>query len=166
MRLGLAAAVLVAATACGTAEVPAGAGLMSPDALKAVAPVMPGWDRGQVTAQSITAPEPATVVTATYTQGDARLELEISDTGGAPSMVDALAEMAGSDLNRPVANGYFKGTTIAGAPAVESWNTVDALGEVTVLVKKRFLIHVGGRGLPDATPMRALVEQITLSDLK
>lgn len=166
MRLGLAAAVLTAAAACGASEAPAGTGLMPPDALKTLAPVMEGWDRGEVNAQSITAPEPATVVTTTYTKGEARLELEISDTGGAPAMVDALAEMAGSDLNRPVANGYFKGTTIAGAPAVESWNTVDSLGEITVLVKKRYIVHVGGRGLPDAAPMRALVEQIRLNDLK
>lgn len=166
MRSAFGAIILAASVACGTAAPPAGDGLLSPETLKAFAPLMDGWDRGQVTAQSITAPESATVVTTAYTQGEARLELEISDTGGAPSMVDSLAEMAGSDLNRPVGNGYFKGTTIAGAPAVESWNTVDRLGEITVLVKKRYIVHVGGRGLPDAAPMRALIEQIKIADLK
>lgn len=141
-------------------------GLMTADALKALAPAMDGWVRGEVNAQSLSSPEPGTVVTTSYTREGQRLDLEISDTGGAPSLVDALAAMAGSNLNRPVGNGYFKGTTIAGAPAVESWNTQDLIGEVTVLVKKRYIIHVGGRGMPDAAPMRALVERINLSTLR
>jgi len=80
-------------------------------------------------------------------------------------MLESLGAMAGSDINREVANGYFKGTTVAGHPAVESWNTVDRLGELTVLVGNRFIVHVGGRALDDAAPMRALVERIALGEL-
>lgn len=141
--------------------------LMSASALRALVPSMTGWDRGAISAQTIDVPEVATVVTVSYARADGgQLDLEISDTGGKSSMIESLASMAGSEFNRTMENGYLKGTTVAGAPAVESWNTQDRVGELTVLVKKRYIIHVGGRALADAAPMRALVEQIELDRLR
>lgn len=141
--------------------------LMTAEALRALAPEVSGWTRGAVTAQTIDVPEVATVVTVSYSRDDGgRLDLEISDTGGKSSMIESLASMAGSAFNRPVGNGYLKGTTVAGAPAVESWNTEERIGELTVLVDKRYIIHVGGRALADAAPMRTVVELIDLQRLK
>jgi hypothetical protein len=156
--------VCVAAACGGAADDPNA--LMSAEALRALPPSMEGWQRGTPNAQVIDVPEPAAVVTVSYTRADAALDLEISDTGGTSSMIESLASMAGSEFNRTMGNGYLKGTTVAGAPAVESWNTQDRLGELTVLVNKRYIIHVGGRGLTDAAPMRALVEKIQLAALK
>lgn len=156
---------LAVSSACG-GNTSNATGLMSASSMKALVPTMDGWNRGVVNAQVIDVPEAAAVVTVSYTQGGATLDLEISDTGGTSSMIESLASMAGSEFNRSMGNGYLKGTTVAGEPAVESWNTEDLLGELTVLVKKRYIIHVGGRGLADAAPMRAVVERIKLDDLK
>lgn len=151
--------------ACGKAADPNA--LMSGDELRPLAPTMDGWQRGTVNAQTIDVPEVATVLTVSYTRADGgQLDLEISDTAGKSSMIESLAEMAGSEFNRNMASGYLKGTTVAGAPAVESWNTDHRIGELTVLVKKRYIIHVGGKNLADAAPMRAIVEHIALDKLR
>lgn len=156
---------LLVAMACGKADDPNA--LMTTDALRALAPTMDGWDRGAVTAQTIDVPEVATVMTVRYTHSDGgQLDLEISDTGGTSSMIESLASMAGSEFNREMASGYLKGTIVAGAPAVESWNTDHAIGELTVLINTRYIIHVGGARLPDAAPMRAVVERIDFAALR
>ena len=140
---------------------------MSADDLKKIVPALDGWDRGAITAQTIDVPEVASVVTVSYTRSDGgQLDLEISDTAGTSSMIESLAAMAGSEFNREMTSGYLKGTTVAGAPAVESWNTEHRIGELTVLVNKRYIIHVGGKNLADAAPMCAVVDKIDLSKLR
>lgn len=141
---------------------------MTGNELRALAPTMEGWERGALNTQTIDVPEVATVLTVSYTRagGGEQLDLEISDTAGKSSMIESLAEMAGSEFNREMLNGYLKGTTVAGSPAVESLNTDDRIGELTVLVKNRYIIHVGGKNLTDAAPMRAIVERIDFDRLR
>ena len=94
------------------------------------------------------------------------MELEIADTGGDPRATESLEKLAGSTMNRKVGNGYFKGAVVASFPAVESWNTEDKLGELSVLVRRRFIIHVAGSGLKDAAPMRTLAEAVDTTRLR
>lgn len=154
------------APGAAAAPSPAPVTLVSLTDLRASVPEFRGWTRGDMTAQEGTAPERSTHVVVTFTRGSERMELEIADTGGAPRAIESLEDIAGSPTNRSVANGYFKGTTIAGFPAVESWNTVDKLGELSVLIRRRYIIHVAGSGLADATPMRALAEAVDTSRLR
>lgn len=141
--------------------------IMTGNELRALAPTMEGWERGALNTQTIDVPEVATVLTVSYTRGGGeQLDLEISDTAGKSSMIESLAKMAGSEFNREMESGYLKGTTVAGAPAVEAWNTGDRIGELTVLVRNRYIIHVGGKNLTDAAPMRAVVERISLDKLR
>ena len=164
-RNSLVAVCLVGAAACGNADDPNA--LMTPEALQALVPAMDGWTQGTITAQTIDVPEVASVVTVSYTHTDgSQLDLEISDTGGKSSMIAPLAAEAESQFDRQMGNGYLKGTVVAGSPAVEAWNTESRIGELTVLIRKRYIIHVGGSRLADAAPMRALVERIDLSRLK
>lgn len=153
------------AAACGKSEAPNA--LMTTNALQAMVPTMDGWTRGSINAQTIDVPEAASVVTVSYTHTDGgQLDLEISDTAGRSSMIESLAAEAESRFNRVMENGYLKGTVVAGSPAVESWNTEHHIGELTVLVKKRYIIHVGGTRLADAAHMRALVERVDLAKLQ
>ena len=161
----LGALCLVLGAGCGATLDPNA--LMTGNELRALAPTMEGWERGALNTQTIDVPEVASVLTVTYTHADgAQLDLEISDTAGQSSMIESLAAMAGSGFNRAMESGYLKGTTVAGAPAVESLNTEHKIGELTVLVKKRYIIHVGGKNLADAAPMRAIVERVDLAKLR
>lgn len=150
-----------AATATATPQVQ----LVSLAALRASVPEFRGWTRGEPVAQENTSPRGAHVVT-TYTRGSEKLELEIADTGGEPSAIESLEHMAGSNTNRTVGNGYFKGTMVGAFPAVESWNTVEKIGELSVLIGRRFIIHVAGSGLKDAAPMRAVAAAVDTTRLR
>lgn len=140
--------------------------LVSLQDLRASVPQFSGWTRGEITAQEGPAPARSTHVHVTFTRGTETLSLEIADTGGDERSIESLEHMAGSSTSRTVGNGYFKGTNVATFPAVESWNTVDKLGELSVLIRRRFIINVAGAGLPDAAPMRALAEAVDTSRLR
>ena len=174
-RVISAAAVAIGVVACGrnTASPPSaetGAGMpvvvSSLSDLRTAVPELPGWTRGEIAAQEEQAPARSAHVTVTFTRGSERMELEIADTGGNERAIESLEHLAGSDTSRTLENGYFKGTTVAGFPAVDSWNTVDRLGEVTVLIRRRFIIHVAGSGLADAAPMRLLAEAVDPSKFR
>ncbi len=137
--------------------------LLAPSDLRAAIPALDGWTRGEITMQDMTSLDRSTAAMVTFTRGGEKLDLEVADTGGDARAIESLEHMAGSDVSRTVENGYFKGTTINGLPAVESWNTVDKLGELSVLVRRRYIIHIAGSGLADAAPMRALAEAVDTS---
>ena len=174
------AALAVASAACAKDDVPAPAAAVTPSAtpaapavalvslaeLRASIPEFPGWTRGEIVAQESTASAQSTHVVTTFTRGGEKLELEIADTGGEKRAIESLENIAGSNTNRTVGNGYFKGTMVGAFPAVESWNTVEKLGELSVLIRRRFIIHVAGAGLKDAAPMRALAQAVDTSRLR
>jgi hypothetical protein len=173
--------LLAAAAGCGSPEppvpvpvatptvppsIPASVVLASLSDLRASVPELNGWTRGEIVAREEPAPNRSAHVGAAFTRGAQTLQLEIADTGGAPRAIESLEHVAGSTTNRTVGNGYFKGTTLKNLPAVESWNTMDKMGELSVLIKRRYIIHVAGSGLPDAAPMRALAEAVDISRLR
>jgi uncharacterized protein YcsI (UPF0317 family) len=155
-------AMTAAATPAGTPAV----ALVSLADLRASVPEFRGWTRGDIVAQEMTAPSRGTHVVTTFSRGVEKLELEIADTGGEKRAIESLENIAGSNTNRTVGNGYFKGTMVGAFPAVESWNTVEKLGELSVLIRRRFIIHVAGSGSKDAAPMRALAEAVDTSRLR
>jgi|SRR5688572_20667543 len=171
------AALVAGSSACGKEETPAPEATATPAGtpavtlvsladLRASVPEFRGWTRGEMAAQEITAPQRGAHVVTTFTRGAEKLELEIADTGGAKQAIESLEHIAGSNTNRTVGNGYFKGTMVGAFPAVESWNTVEKVGELSVLIHRRFIIHVAGSGLKGAAPMRALAEAVDTSRLR
>ena len=140
--------------------------LLSLAELRASVPELRGWTRSEITEQQAPPPSPGAHVTATFTRGSEKMELEVADTGGAPRAIESLENIAGSTMNRKVGNGYFRGTVVATHPAVEAWNTQDKVGELSVLIRRRFIVHVAGSGLKDAAPMRTLAEAVDTSRLR
>ncbi|HUR22083.1 MAG TPA: hypothetical protein VMZ90_14805 [Vicinamibacterales bacterium] len=180
LRVIATAAVAVGCAACGketptptptatpatTPAVTPPVTLVSLAGLRASVPELRGWTRGDVVAQESTSEERGTQVVTTFTRESEKLELEIADTGGAAKAIESLEHIAGSNTNRTVGNGYFKGSMLGTFPAVESFNTQEKLGEVSVLIRRRFIIHVAGSGIKDAAPMRALAQAVDTSRLR
>jgi len=145
----------------GAAPAPAPAvKLVSHEMLATFIPVLDGWTREATQAATVSLPAPASHATVAYTRGNARIDLEITDTGGHPDYVGSLAKIAGTTFSQKAANGYMRGTTIGGHPAVESWNHVDRLGDISVLMYRRFIIHATGTGLDRIETLRDLVETV------
>lgn len=66
--------------------------------------------------------------------------------------------------NRETSEGYEKSIEINGMPAFERWNEEGKDNEVTVLVGKRFIVHVETNGL-DESSARKIAEKIDLNSL-
>jgi len=119
-----------------------------------------GWASSPVTSATLMLPAPASHATGSYTRGQARIDLEITDTGGDPAFVQALATVAGTNFSQKAGNGYMKGTRVHEYPAVESWNHQDRIGEITVLVSGRFVVHASGVNLDRIETLQALVDRV------
>lgn len=167
--------LLVVAASCGSSEKtdtgstasPGGAaarGTLVPHArLSAEIPELDGWKREPPVGASVSLPAPASHTSATFVRGNARIDFEITDTGGAAAHIEALAKVAGTSFAQKAANGYVKGTTVDGFPALESWNSVDRLGDLTVLIDGRFTVHATGTGLDS---IETLQKALARTDLK
>ena len=173
---------LLGALACGRAEeqnaAPAaaedsssakaapGVSLVPHEKLATLVPVLDGWTRDAIQTATVNLPAPAAHATAGYSRGKARIDLEITDTGGHPDYVGSLAKIAGTSFNQKASNGYLKGTTIGGHPATESWNHVDRLGDISVLIARRMVVHATGTGLTSIETLRGLVAKVDPAKLK
>lgn len=134
-----------------------GVTLIPHEKLGTLVPSLSGWTREAVQTATVSLPAPAAHAVTAYTRGKARIDFEITDTGGHPDYVGSLAKVAGTSFSQKASNGYMKGTTIGGHPAVESWNHVDRAGDISVLVARRYIIHATGTSLDGVETLRKLV---------
>jgi hypothetical protein len=142
----------------------AAARLVSHERLGALLPpAEAGWSAAPVTSATIMLPAPAAHATTNYTRGQSRIDLEITDTGGDPAFVEALATVAGTNFSQKAANGYMKGLRVGNFPAIESWNHVDRAGEVTVLISRRFVVHASGVNLDGIDTLQGLIGRVDLA---
>ena len=140
--------------------------LIPHEKLAATVPELEGWTHPAPSSATVSLPAPAAHVLTTYTRGKAQIDLEIMDTGGHPDYVGSLSKVAGTSFSQTASNGYLKGTTLGGSPAVESWNHVHKLGDISVLIDRRFIVHATGTGLDGVETLRTLVEKVDLSKVK
>jgi hypothetical protein len=160
------AASAAATGAASDAAANAAAARLVPHArLEAFVPELEGWRRGDIAGAAIRLPAPASHVSVSYTKGAARIDLELTDTGGAPEFIEPLSTVAGTSFLQQTANGYMKGTSIAGFPAVESWSRSEKIGEITILLKRRFTVYADGTGLGDVEPLHRLIARVDLAGL-
>jgi hypothetical protein len=169
---GLAAAMILCASAASCGSSSPGEGdaapasrLVPPATLAAQLPNPPDWQRGEVESADAGPPAPASHAATSYTRDAARIDMEITDTDGNGEFIEAAAKVAGTDFNRVSANGYVRGVMIDGFPAIEVWNHEDHLGEITVLLDARFVVHATASGLDGIETLRAFVQQVPLAGI-
>lgn len=140
--------------------------LVPHEKLASTVPELEGWTHPAPSSATVSLPAPAAHVLTTYTRGRAQIDLEITDTGGHPDYVGSLSKVAGTSFSQTASNGYLKGTTLGGFPAVESWNHVHKLGDISVLIDGRFIVHATGTQLESVETLRTLIEKVDLSKVK
>ena len=74
------------------------------------------------------------------------IELTIVDGGGTPMMM-GLAAWSMIDMDKEDDNGYERTTKMGDNKAYEKYNQNDKSGEIAVLINKRFVVTVEGRGV-------------------
>ncbi|SOD97290.1 transposase [Spirosoma fluviale] len=101
------------------------------------------------------------------TDGTETIEISIVDGGGSAMMM-GLAAWSMMEVDKETENGYEKTSTIGDNKSYEKYDTSGKDGELNVLVNKRFVVTVKGRGV-SMDKMKAALEDVDLdklSDLK
>lgn len=92
-----------------------------------------------------------------------RIELSIIDGGGS-AMMFGLAAWSMLDIDKETENGYEKTTKIGDNKAYEKYDNADKDGEIAVLVNKRFIVSVKGKGV-SMDKIKAALEDVDLDKL-
>ncbi len=124
-----------------------------------------GWKKGRPTGERMTSPVTYSEAKVTYTNGDAELDAQISDSAFNQLILAPAAMMLNSGYEKETDSGYEKATKIDGNPALEKWNGEDKSGELTVLVNNRFIVQLEGRNLRDAGVLHSAAGAIDLKKL-
>ncbi len=84
---------------------------------------------------------------AQYSEGDKRINVTITDTGGVGMAMAGLAAWAEMDMRNETADGFERTTTLFGHKAFEKYNRKTEDAEIAVIYDKRFVITLNGHRL-------------------
>ena len=96
-------------------------------------------------------------------QGNPRIELEITDTGGAKGFL-AMAGFAGMEEDKQTDSGYEKTYHDGNRLVHEEWNK-NGDGEYTVIIGDRFVVAAKGNGVADIGALKSAVGSVNLAGL-
>jgi hypothetical protein len=123
-------------------------------ALQTMLPEVSGWTMGKPRGERMTSPVPFSQSEAAYTQGNARIEVKVVDSGYSALLIAPWSMMLASGYSRETSEGYEKAVSVAGQPAFEKWNSEAKDGELNIFVDKRFLVTIEGDRLDDMQTLR------------
>lgn len=135
------------------------------EALQALLPTVPAWTRGEMTGVVLSEPVRGTQASLTLSRGDARMTIEIVDTVFNQALYAPVAAYLDEGFTASTDARHTRAVRIHNQPAFEEFTTEDQRATVTVLVGKRFLVHVQTTGVPDTTSARNAAESIDMAKL-
>ena len=151
-----------------TVTVANGGAAASPDALKTLLPAsVAGYTRGDVSAEGTSLGGMNTShARAEYAKGDARMTLEVSDTGGLAAL-GGLAASMGVNSTKETANGYEKVSTVGGRLVTEQYDRSDRSGKYAVMLGRGAVSAEGSGGatMDDLKAAAAAVDPARVSQL-
>jgi hypothetical protein len=139
---------------------PAGGQIVAvdPAKLKALLPdTLAGLPRSDLTSTSA-GNQAISAIEATYSSGDQRVKLTITDLAVASPLV-AFASALNVQRDEETSTGYDREQTINGRMTVEKYDNQSRSGEYSVVVASRFALEASGSGVPMDT-LKAAVNAI------
>ena len=100
---------------------------------------------------------------AEYQDGDKRISISITDTGGFGSAISAMATWSQIDVDKETQDGYERTTTIGGKKAIEKFNRTTGTGEIAMIAADRFIITVNGTGIQEGD-LRTAIQKISIQN--
>ncbi|MGH8042858.1 MAG: Yip1 family protein [Rudaea sp.] len=139
---------------------------LSPDVLKGFVPdTLAGFKRTSLSAQRNGAlGMQVSDASASYSDGNRTLNLEIADTGGAKGLT-ALAGAVGVESSQESDHGYDKTYKQDGRLVHEQWDTQSKYGEFGIVLGDRFSVKVSGYA-DNIDQLKAAVGSINLAGLE
>jgi hypothetical protein len=134
-------------------------------ALEALLPDVPGWRKDPPVSETISTPMPYALTRARYTKDGAVVDLEIKDSALSQVLLGPVTMFMSSGYSETSEHGHKKAVSINGSPAFEDVDRAAGQAELTVIVAGRFVVTGRGRNVPDAGPVRTVVEAVSFPRL-
>jgi hypothetical protein len=113
----------------------------------------------------MTSPIAFSQVEATYTKGDAEIEVKVVDTGYAQMLIAPWSMFLASGYSRETGDGYEKSVSVGGNPGFEKWDTSSKRGELNLFAGKRFMLTIEGRDLADTKVLHEFAAKMDFAKL-
>ncbi|MBS1818713.1 MAG: hypothetical protein JSU08_12340 [Acidobacteria bacterium] len=124
-----------------------------------------GWERGKPTGEKMTAPFAYSQASVTYKKGDAEIEQKIMDSGFNQLLFAPFSMMMAAGYEKETEDGFERSVKVNDNPGWEKWDKGTRNGELSVVVAKRFLVQLEGRGIDDVKTLRTVLDQTDLKKL-
>ena len=133
--------------------------------LQTAMPEIAGWERKNPTGERMTAPFSYSQASTTYTNGDARIEEKIMDSGFNQMLFAPFSMFMVAGYEKETQDGFERSVNIGGNPGFEKWDKGTKNGELTVVVNKRFLVQVEGHDIADEKALHNILDKTDLAKL-
>lgn len=133
--------------------------------LETALPEIAGWQREQPRGERMTMPVPFSQSEATYTNGEAQVEVTIVDSAFSQLLVAPWAMFMTAGYAKETSEGYEKSVNVSGNPGFEKWNSDDKDGELNLVVAKRFLVTIEGNNINDAKVLHDFASKLDTGKL-
>jgi hypothetical protein len=134
-------------------------------ALQAFFPDLNGWEKGETSGETMTAPFAHSTAKVSYSKGDASIEIEIIDSAFSKLALLPFQMMLGTGYAKESSNGYEKTTKIGGYPGVEKWEKDSKHAELTAIVAGRFIVSVQGNQVESPSGLAEVMGKLDLGKL-
>lgn len=133
--------------------------------LQTVLPEISGWQRAQPTGERMTLPVPFSQAEASYTSGDANIEVKIVDSAFSQLLIAPWTMFLTAGYEKQTSDGYEKSVNVGGHPGFERWSSGGKDGELNLVVNKRFLVTVEGSNIADTKVLQEFAAKIDTGKL-
>lgn len=124
-----------------------------------------GWQKSDMTGMALTVPIRGSQAALTLRKGDVEVVIDIIDTVFNQSLYAPVAAFLADGFATNDARGYKKAITFQNQPAFEEFTSADRTGGITVLVGKRYLVHLQGTGIGSTDIVMSVASQMNLTKL-
>jgi len=127
--------------------------------------VKDGWQKSDMTGMLLSVPMKGSQASLTLKKSGAQMVVNITDTVFNQSLYAPVAAFLADGFSTSDADGYKKSVTMQGFPAFEERSIPKRAAGVTVLVGRRFLVHVQGTGVDGTDAVKTIAGQINMARL-
>lgn len=133
--------------------------------LQTALPEVAGWQRGEPTGERMTSPVPFSQSEATYSLGEAQVEVKVIDSAFSQLMIAPWSMFLATGYEKQTSSGYEKSVNVDGNPGFERWNSQNKDGELNLVVAKRFLVTIEGNNITDMKVLQEFASKIDAARL-
>lgn len=102
---------------------------------------------------------------AIYEEGNAKLEIKITDIAGVRKLASKLADWTNLDIDKESKDGYERTTTIDGYKAYEKYDARRQKGKIAMIIDERLIVDIEGRNITE-DQLKDALEDISIRKLK